>query len=360
MTTANQPPGESVMAGGGYYGAHSEVQHVAAAPGFPLLERAARQVPIPDRAPLVIGDFGCAGGRNELEPIRIAIAALRERAAAAPIVVVHTDLPSNDFAALFQAIEQSAGSYLAGQQDVYAYAAGRSLYGPVLPDAGLSLGWTAITVHWLSTMPCVVPDQVYANLTEGRARAALKAQSRRDWESFLWQRARELRPGGQVVVVGGASRADRRSGAEGLFAMANEELQAMVANRRLRRREYQNIFYPTWNRTLQEFLAPFRDDSLAGALTVEEYVEHTTSDASTYPQYERHGDAAAFAAAYVPFVRAVTAPAFFRWLEPDRSNAERATIEDAFYDGLQRRIAADPAKATCHWHTVSLRLRKSD
>jgi hypothetical protein len=346
------------MAGGGYYSRHSKVQAVAAAPGFPMLERGARQIPLAGAAPVVIADFGCAGGHNELEPLRIAIAAVRERSGA-PIVVIHTDLPSNDFASLFQTVEQSPGSYLAGQHQVYAYAAGRSLYGPVLPDSSLALGWTAITVHWLSAMPCVVPDQVYANLTAGAAREALRAQSRRDWETFLRERLRELRPGGQVVVVGGASRADGLSGAEGLFALANAQLQAMVADGRLRRSEYESIFYPTWNRTAQEFLEPFRNGTFAGALTVEEYVEHVTSDAAIYPQYQRDGDGTAFAEAYVPFVKAVTAPSFFRWLEPDRSAAERAQIEEAFYDGLKRRMAADPAAATCHWHTVSLRIRKS-
>lgn len=357
MSGPSRVPGESVMEGSGYYSSHSGVQHVAAAPGFPFLKRAARQIPI--APPVVIGDFGCAGGRNELEPMRIAIAAVRKRSAV-PIAVVHTDLPSNDFASLFQTIEESRDSYLTGQQQVYAYAAGRSLYGPVFPDSSLSLGWTAITVQWLSAMPCVVPDQVYANLTRGPAREALRAQSRRDWKTFLRERIRELRPGGQVVVVGGASRSDGLSGAEGLFTMVNEQLLAMVADGRLRRSEYEKIFYPTWNRTTQEFLEPFQDGTFAGALNVEEHVEHVTSDASTYPQYERDGDAAAFAEAYVPFVKAVTAPSFFRWLEPDRSDAERAAIEDAFYDGLKHRIADDPASATCHWHTVSLRIRKAE
>ncbi|MGH6903067.1 MAG: hypothetical protein ACREIR_10045 [Geminicoccaceae bacterium] len=359
MSTPSRVPGESVMAGGGYYSSHSEVQAAAAAPGFPFLERAARQIPIAAPTPVVIGDFGCAGGRNELEPIRIAIEAIRERSGM-PIMVVHTDLPSNDFTSLFQAVERSDRSYLAGQRDVFAYAAGRSLYGPIFPDSSLALGWTAITVHWLSTMPCVVPDQVYANLTEGRARDALRARSRRDWEAFLRARARELRPGGQVVVVGGASRADGSSGAEGLFELANEQLQAMVADGLLRRSEYRNMFYPTWNRTLQEFLEPFEDGAFGGALTVEEHLEHTTWDAASYPQYEQDGDAAAFAEAYVPFVRAVTAPSFFRWIEADRTEAERTRIEATFYDGLQRRIAAEPAKATCHWHTVSLRIRKAN
>ena len=86
MTAAKRLPGESVMAGGGYYSRHSKVQHVAAAPGFPFLERAAREVPILEGTPFVIGDFGCAGGRNELEPLRIAIGAVRERTARVPIV----------------------------------------------------------------------------------------------------------------------------------------------------------------------------------------------------------------------------------------------------------------------------------
>ena len=160
-------------------------------------------------------------------------------------------------------------------------------------------------------------------------------------------------------MIGGASRADGRSGAEGLFEMANEQLRSMVDDGLLRRSEYESMFYPTWNRTLREFLAPLERGPLAGALTVEEAAEHTTSDGVTYPQYERDGDAAAFASAYVPFVKAVTAPSFFRWIDSDRTADERAAIEDAFYDGLQRRIAADPAKATCHWHTVNLRIRRA-
>ena len=77
MSQAGKAPHESVMAGSGYYRSHSKVQAVAAAPGFPFLERAARQVPIAAGTPFVIADFGCAGGHNELEPMRIAIRAAR-------------------------------------------------------------------------------------------------------------------------------------------------------------------------------------------------------------------------------------------------------------------------------------------
>jgi hypothetical protein len=350
-------PGESVMEGGGFYSEHSDVQHSAAAPGYPMMERAASEVPLPSDAPVLVADMGCAGGRNELDPMRRAIAGVRTRDADVPIVVVHTDLPSNDWASLFALVEESDDSYLTGQHHVYSYASGRSLYGGLVPDRAMHLGWSGITVHWLSEVPVVVRDTIYANLTTGDTRAALAEQSRLDWESFLRERARELDDGGQVVVVGGASHDDGTSGAEGLFRMADAQLRVMVDGGALRQSEYEHIFYPTWNRSRAEFLAPLEGDGeFAGAFTVEEVVDDQTSDAWTYPQYERDGDAAGFAAAYIGFVRAITEPSFFRWLEPDRSADDRAKITEAFYAGLQERIAADPAEASCHWFTISLRI----
>lgn len=83
-----------------------------------------------------------------------------------------------------------------------------------------------------------------------------------------------------------------------------------------------------------------------------------SDDADTYPQYSRDGDAEAFADAYLPFVRAITEPSFFRWLSPTRSSEERSATVESFYAGLRDRIAAEPERATCHWHVVSLRLAK--
>jgi hypothetical protein len=142
-----------------------------------------------------------------------------------------------------------------------------------------------------------------------------------------------------------------------LFRIADAQLRAMVAGGALRQSEYEHIYYPTWNRTRAEFLAPLAGDGeFANVFGVEEVVDDQTSDAWTYAQYERDRDAAGFAAAYVGFVRAITEPSFFRWLEPDRSADDRARITEAFYAGLQERIAADPEAAACHWCTVSLRI----
>ena len=150
------------MAGDGYYSAHSGVQRVAAAPGYPLFERAAAEAPLPSGGEtLTIGDFGCAGGANEMAPLTIGIQRLRHRRGDLPIEVVHADLPANDFASLFALVETSPSSYAWERTGIYSYAAGRSLYGPVLPDRRLHLGWTAITVHWLSTVPNAGPTPCF-------------------------------------------------------------------------------------------------------------------------------------------------------------------------------------------------------
>jgi hypothetical protein len=346
---------ESVMKGGGYYSAHSSVQHAAAAPGFPMFERAASEVPLPGGgAPLAIGDFGCAGGANEMTPLALAVAALRRRAPALLIEVVLADLPANDWTSLFTLVETSSDSFAWRQESVYSYGAGRSLYGSVVPDRRLTLGWTAITVHWLSAVPECRPDSSFSNLVTGVARAALMQRSREDWHAFVSQRARELVPGGQLVVVGGASDSKGVSGAEGLFRMIDAQLRDLVAGGMLRRSEAARIFYPTWNRTPAEFLDPF--ENRASQFSVAEHREDVTDDSGRYPQFVRDGDARAFAAAYVGFVRAVTEPAFFRWIEPDRTPEQKSAIVTAFYAGLERRIAADPSSATCRWRTVTLRL----
>ena len=97
---------ESVMAGAGYYSANSRPQHVAAEVAYPYLIRAANEIPGPrSSVAAVIGDFGCAGGANEMEPMGLAIDGLRSRLPGTPVQVVHTDLPQNDFGPLFELLQ---------------------------------------------------------------------------------------------------------------------------------------------------------------------------------------------------------------------------------------------------------------
>ncbi len=342
------------MVGHGFYGRHSQPQRAAARVADRHLVDAAGAVPLPlPPAPLLIGDFGCAGGANEMAPIAAAIDAVRGRDASVPVEVAHTDLPENDFGPLFARLDGADG-YPHGRTGVYPYVVARTLYGPLFPDRRLRLGWSSITLHWLSDVPPVVPGRVYANLLgDGPARDAMAARSAADWRRFLTERARELVPGGELVVTGGASEPDGTSGAEGLFTMIETELAEMVEDGTLRRAEAERIFYPTWNRTPTEW----RDqvDELGFDLLVDEL--SATDDAVTY-DLEGRPDGDEFATRYLPFVRAITEHPFFRSLDTDRTDPERSTVVETFYRGLRRRIAADPMTAACRWHVMTLRLRR--
>jgi salicylate 1-O-methyltransferase len=57
-------------------------------------------------------------------------------------------------------------------------------------------------VHWLSKVPCNIPDHVYAQRAGQSVRKAYAEQAREDWQRFLGHRARELRPDADVVDLG--------------------------------------------------------------------------------------------------------------------------------------------------------------
>jgi SAM dependent carboxyl methyltransferase len=77
------------------------------------------------RSPTAIGIL-----RERLEP---------ERA----ISVVHTDLPDNDFTALFRTLAADPNSYLRGNSEVFALAVGRSFYEQILPASSVTLAWSS-------------------------------------------------------------------------------------------------------------------------------------------------------------------------------------------------------------------------
>jgi hypothetical protein len=346
-----------VMEGKGFYNRHSRPQRGAVAFGLPLLEHAVGAVPLPGSGEaLQVADYGVAGGNNSMEPMRTIIDGISRRSPEDPAVsVFHTDLPTNDFDTLFTLLA-SPDSYLQGTSNVFAYAGGKSFYERLFPDSHIYIGWNAI--HWLSHVPATIPGHIWSNRAAGTVKEAFARQSERDWQAFLDHRSHELRPGGRLVVLGGASDGEGGSGAEGLMDMANAALQEMVDGGTLRSSEYERMVIPTYNRTLKEFEAPFSADPENSPLELESSSEVVLPD-PFWPEYEQSGDAQAFAADYEEFFRAAYGPSLFGELDADRTPQEHQQIADAFYDSLRKKVVADPATAACNWHVVLLLIAKT-
>jgi hypothetical protein len=342
------------MEGHGVYSEHSLAQHSAGGYGMPALARAVDGVAptLRDAPVVVIADLGAAGGRNELAPMAAAIARLREQGVTGAVTVVHTDIPSNDFTTLFETVELSPHTYL-DAPDVFAFAAGRSFYERIFPAATVALGWSAIAVHWLSRVPQPIVGHVYCTFATGPTRDAFVEQSAADWRAFLEARAVELRPGSELVVVGGAARDDGGSGADALMDVLNDALQAEVDAGAITSAEHDAMNVPTWNRTLAEFRAPFTGSG--PGLVLEESELHTLPD-QYLAAYRESGDAAAFGDAVSGFLRAFTEPSLFGGL--DRPEEERTAIADRVYAAVRDRAVADPPALETTWHVAVLRISR--
>lgn len=341
------------MEGHGFYTAHSQAQEAYGELGFEWLEQAAAEVDIPaPPLPFVIADMGAAGGGNSLEPMRRALAA---RSGPGAALVVHTDIPGNDFTALLDLVAQSPGSYL-GEPDVFSGAEAKSFYEPLFPPGFLSLGWSSIAVHWLSQVPVPIPDHIFCSFARGAVREALRGRSVQDWAAFLACRSRELRPGGRLVVVGGAALDDGSSGAESLMEIADEALRAVVDAGTLDPLDYARMTIPTWNRSTAEFLAPFESGALDGELELRRHAARSLPD-PYLAGYHADGDLDRYVESVASFFHAAFGDSLWAALG---DHSRREGVEAGFAKRLREGIAATPDRAACEWHVVLLDIARID
>ena len=193
-----------------------------------------------------IADYGSAQGQNSLLPMKTAIAQIRALAAnsggaTTPISITHTNLPTNDWTTLFQTVLFSPDSYLVGEQDVFCFASGTSVYQQIFPPNHIAFGYSAIVEHWLSRKPCNIPNEIWSVRAIGRVRDIWAAQAKADWHAFLQYRALEMQPSAQLLIVGSGADAKGNSGAEGLIDLANHILQQLVKDGTLYPSEYEQM-----------------------------------------------------------------------------------------------------------------------
>jgi hypothetical protein len=334
----------SAMEGKGAYNRHAGIPASGGRFAIQLLEEAARQITLDfgDR-PIVIADYGSSQGKNSLAPMRAAIAALRTRVdRQRPIFVCHTDLPANDFSEMFAVLESDPESYLQGEPQVFPYAIGRSFYRSLFPPGHVDLGWSSYAAVWLSQIPRQIPDHFFIPCSRGAVRAEFDRQAAQDWETFLALRAAELRTSGRLVVALPALDHDRTIGFASMMDHANAELFELVTAGAISAEERGCMTIAACPRREQDLLAPFARDGLFHGLAVEHSSTLSVPDPA-WIEFHHDGDAMAFARKRAAFFRAVFVPSMSEALAPTRSPEERQEFAGRLEEGVQRRIAANPA-----------------
>jgi long-chain acyl-CoA synthetase len=345
----------AVMEAGGNYNLHATVQAAGGDLALPLLEQVVQAIaPDDGNQPVVIADYGSSQGKNSFAPVRTAIRALRARIGPdRPIVVTHVDQPANDFNALFGALHQDPDRYTCDDPNVFPSVVGRSFYEQVFPANHVHLGWSAYAVMWLSRIPTFVSGHFRGDRGTATEVALFRQQAEKDWERFLSLRARELRPGGRLLLVAVGMNDDGKTGFETLMDEANAVLAEMVSEGAILSEERARMVVGSCPRRTRELLAPFRRDGHFQELTVESCELLALKD-PTWATYEQDGNKEAMATKRAKIFRATFAPSLACGLSnPVRSG----TFADHLESALRRRLMGKVVPFNQVVHTMVLAKR---
>ena len=330
------------------YTASSRLQASGLPSGIRLFTQAAANVPLPAAPhPIGVADYGAATGYNSLLPIASAVEVLRKRTRPDhAVLVTHTDLPGNDFTALFTTITEDPDSYLAADKATFATAVGRSFYQQILPSESVVLGWSSWATHWLSRVPAPIADHIHiAYSADEQARRAYARQAALDWHDFVAFRGRELAPGGRLVVLTLGLDAAGEPGFGGLMRALLTALRDMIADGMLRPHELDRMVIPTVGRAEADVLAPFAPSGRFEGLSVE-HVEVFDAEDLFWSRYLVDGDAARLGAAWAGFARAAIFPTLAAGLDCDVRDARAGVFVERLESTVAALLAAEPTPMT--------------
>lgn len=351
------------MTGHGYYDANSRTQWNAIEAVLPMLDNAAARFPLQDEGVITFVDYGCSEGRNSVAVMARALETALPRTAL-PLQTVHSDLPTNDFGTLFQNLRPH-GQSVFGSDRVFSSAVGGSMYDQLRPDRSVHLATTFNAIGFLSRRPvAALPGYIQPNgpsAVRGNGRvtdeetAAFGEQARRDVEAFLKVRARELVPGGQLLVQVFGATAEART-CDGIYDLLNDAVLGFVETGEIDTENYARYYQPVYMRRLEELTGPVLQPGheTAGLYDLNEARDYEIA-VPFVEQYRRDGNLDTYAAAYVHFFRAFTEAVLTNAL-PDTPG--RNGLVNRIYAQAEEILKADPDLYPFRYLAVAMRLTR--
>ncbi len=312
-----------------------------------VFRQLAATVPLPAAPhPIVVADYGAATGYNSMLAIGAAIAAFRRRTRADhPVLVAHTDLPDNDFTALFTTLAEDPDSYTRKDPAAFPSAIGRSFYHQILPSQSVTLGWTSWATMWLRGPAGGLPEfSGHVHVEHSGDDAARRAYARRaaqDWHDFVAFRGRELSPGGKLLVLTAAVDAAGRSGYQPLLDAIVTVLEEQVREGQLTRDEVARMTIPALGRTEKELRAPFAPAGRFESLTIER-LEVFDAEDRFWDRYLLDGDAGALGARWASFISTAVFPTLAGALAGGADDPRATDFQRHLEAGVAARLASSP------------------
>lgn len=344
-------PATTGMKGAGFYDQHSTAQLASMRLVFDWIDHAIDAMTLPPASrPFTVLDLGSSEGRNALIVMGRVAEAVRRRRPEQIIQTIYSDLPSNNFNRLFTNLHEArtAGRIPAG---VYPSAAAGSFYESLVPPNSIHFAMAFNALLWLDHLPDapVLDAVVYRRPHPPRSDrnmppetvVAFTQQAELDLTRFLEGRAREMAPGGKLLVVSPGDD-DKNSVSDGLYDVLNDACLDLIAAGRLERTRYERFTMPLYFRTVAETLAPLeREDSPVKDVFAVDRAETLEVPTPFLVEFDRTGDADALADAYTGFLRAFSEPVARATLVGTDGDA---ALMDELYGRVHARLKAEPER----------------
>lgn len=294
-----------------------------------------------------VADYGAADGGASYALMKRIIKTIRTCASPnRSITITYTDLPHNDFSALFNRVINFE------EPNVYTFASGTTFHRQIFPDNTIHLGFSATAMHWLSKIPCLIDDHLYYFGGTDEEKNLFRRQACLDWQENLLARARELVVGGKLVLllVCGANGEEvattkRRRGDDGFTTFTDKLAQHwkdFFNTGVITKEEYRATTFQQYFPSIEDLKKPFVDlnSSVSKAgLVLDKYSIHVTKCAHL-ANYRIHGNVRTLAQAHVRSIRSWGESTFLNALDAsNRGEGERQAIVNRFFQAYEDDVA---------------------
>eukprot|EP00213_Chloropicon_mariensis_P003828 CAMPEP_0197475098 /NCGR_PEP_ID=MMETSP1309-20131121/6539_1 /TAXON_ID=464262 /ORGANISM="Genus nov. species nov., Strain RCC998" /LENGTH=382 /DNA_ID=CAMNT_0043014993 /DNA_START=222 /DNA_END=1370 /DNA_ORIENTATION=- len=323
-----------------------------------LCTQALETVPVGEGA-FTFADYGTADGGTSMPLLSKLIGEFRKREPSREVVVAYEDQPNNDFKSLFFYVQGIAsvgregydGTYLKEFDDVFVSVCGTSFHDQCFPTGTVHFGMSFTAMHWLSKKPCNITTGVHMTQAKGQEKEAFAEQAAKDWENILVQRAKELAPGGKMVIVNfcideNGYYLGKTDKPVCMYDTFNKHWSAMRDEGKITQEEYEGGTILNYYRNDEEMKKPFEEGSGAAYKAGLRLVS-SKSMITRCPyneDYKANGtDKLVAAKGIIGTMRTWSNSSFLTALSNKRPEEERKALVDELYGRYENEIAQDPS-----------------
>ncbi len=316
---------------------------------------------------LRIMDYGCGPGMSAIDAVRPSVEAYRSLVPEGAIVVCHADQPGNDWNSLFGHASGPEG-YAAVGGSIRTEASIGSFYQPMAAPGSVALATCFAASHWLSVgMRLNAPGTIWFADLQGETRAEMRRQAKTDRTTFLRCRARELQPGGFLLVntLGAVPDAGEAHGtavsARGLYRAVQRVAQSMADDGMLDSTVLDHFLFSLWFLSADEARQPLQEEKdLAEAFEIETIEVLPAAYHSSDVYADQLGDPETYAHHYTGYLRGFGDSTFRMHLfgPSAKSDTEIDALAEEFYRRFEALYRIEPGKHASETWILTVLLRK--